>query len=88
MVVVAGSVPPLSVLGVAGPGNAVDDWRHANETAGRVQTAIPDQRLCVSINGLALATTSKPSLSRASITRPAPSTSSIPRCAHSLVDLL
>ena len=54
VVAVANAVPQLSVLGVAGPGDAVYDWRHTRETFERVQTAIPDLRLCLSTNGLAL----------------------------------
>ena len=54
VVAVANSVPQLSVLGVAGPGDAVYDWRRTRETFARVQAAIPDLRLCLSTNGLAL----------------------------------
>ena len=54
VVAVANAVPQLSVLGVAGPGDAVYDWRHTHETFRRVQAAIPDLRLCLSTNGLAL----------------------------------
>ena len=54
VVAVANAVPQLSVLGVAGPGDAVYDWRHTSETFRRVQAAIPDLRLCISTNGLAL----------------------------------
>ncbi len=54
IIAVANSVPQLSVLGVAGPGDAVYDWRHTAETFRRVQEAIPDLRLCISTNGLAL----------------------------------
>ena len=54
VVAVANAVPQLSVLGVAGPGDAVYDWRHTSETFKRVQESIPDLRLCLSTNGLAL----------------------------------
>ena len=54
VVAVANSVPQLSVLGVAGPGDAVYDWRHTRETFERVRVDIPDLRLCLSTNGLAL----------------------------------
>ena len=54
VVAVANAVPQLSVLGVAGPGDAVYDWRHTSETFKRVQSVIPDLRLCLSTNGLAL----------------------------------
>ena len=54
VIAVANAVPQLSVLGVAGPGDAVYDWQHTSETFKRVQSAIPDLRLCLSTNGLAL----------------------------------
>ena len=49
------SVPALlSVLGVAGPGDACYDWRHTRETFTLVSALIPDIKLCLSTNGLAL----------------------------------
>ncbi|CAH2599538.1 FeMo cofactor biosynthesis protein NifB [Rhodovastum atsumiense] len=54
VVAVASEVPQLSVLGIAGPGDAVYDWRHTKATFDQVREAIPDLRLCLSTNGLAL----------------------------------
>ena len=51
---VANEVPQLSVLGIAGPGDAVFDWRKTRETFRLVAREIPDIRLCLSTNGLAL----------------------------------
>ncbi|PWB79633.1 MAG: nitrogenase cofactor biosynthesis protein NifB [Methylocystaceae bacterium] len=51
---VAQSVPQLSVLGIAGPGDALYDWRHTKETFELVARQLPDIKLCISTNGLAL----------------------------------
>jgi nitrogen fixation protein NifB len=51
---VAQQVPQLSVLGVAGPGDALYDWRHTKATFDLVARQLPDIKLCVSTNGLAL----------------------------------
>ncbi|MDA8232896.1 MAG: nitrogenase cofactor biosynthesis protein NifB [Magnetospirillum sp.] len=51
---VANEVPQLSVLGIAGPGDACYDWRKTRETFDLVARAIPDIKLCLSTNGLAL----------------------------------
>ena len=51
---VAQSVPQLSVLGIAGPGDAVYDWRHTKPTLDAVAKALPELKLCLSTNGLAL----------------------------------
>jgi len=54
VIAVANKVPQLSVLGVAGPGDAVFDWRHTFETFDRVKEQLPDIKFCISTNGLAL----------------------------------
>jgi nitrogen fixation protein NifB len=54
VVAVASKVPQLSVLGVAGPGDAVHDWRRTRATFDLVRREIPDLKLCLSTNGLAL----------------------------------
>lgn len=54
VVAVAASVPELSVLGVAGPGDALADWKHTRATFEAVREAIPDIKFCISTNGLAL----------------------------------
>jgi nitrogen fixation protein NifB len=51
---VASEVPQLSVLGIAGPGDACFDWRKARRTFELVAARIPDLKLCLSTNGLAL----------------------------------
>jgi nitrogen fixation protein NifB len=51
---VAASVPQLSVLGIAGPGDALYDWRKTKATFDGVVKDLPDIKLCISTNGLAL----------------------------------
>jgi nitrogen fixation protein NifB len=51
---VASEVPQLSVLGIAGPGDACYDWKKTRETFELVSKRIPDIKLCISTNGLAL----------------------------------
>jgi nitrogen fixation protein NifB len=51
---VAEKVPQLSVLGIAGPGDALYDWRHTKATFNAVVKQLPDLKLCLSTNGLAL----------------------------------
>ena len=51
---VANAVPQLSVLGIAGPGDACYDWQKTRATFALVAERIPDIRLCLSTNGLAL----------------------------------
>jgi len=54
IIAVANAVPQLSVLGVAGPGDAVYDWRKTRQTFLSVAEQMPDIKLCISTNGLAL----------------------------------
>ncbi|PDT35880.1 MULTISPECIES: nitrogenase cofactor biosynthesis protein NifB [Sinorhizobium] len=54
VVAVANEVPQLSVLGIAGPGDACYDWKKTKATFERVAREIPDIKLCLSTNGLAL----------------------------------
>ncbi len=51
---VAGELPQLSVVGIAGPGDALADPRRTFETCRRIADALPDIKLCLSTNGLAL----------------------------------
>ncbi|MCW2273765.1 nitrogenase cofactor biosynthesis protein NifB [Rhodoblastus acidophilus] len=51
---VAASVPQLSVLGIAGPGDALYDWKKTKATFDAVVKDLPDIKLCISTNGLAL----------------------------------
>lgn len=54
VITVANEVPQLSVLGIAGPGDSAYDWRKTRETFKRVVEQLPDIKLCLSTNGLAL----------------------------------
>ena len=54
VVAVANEVPQLSVLGIAGPGDACYDWKKTKETFKEISARIPDIKLCLSTNGLAL----------------------------------
>ena len=54
VVAVANEVPQLSVLGIAGPGDAASDRKKTKETFSPVAEQIPDIKLCISTNGLAL----------------------------------
>ncbi len=54
VVAVANEVPQLSVLGIAGPGDACYDWRKSRATFTEISKDIPDIKLCISTNGLAL----------------------------------
>src|SRR5919197_5174692 len=51
---VAAEVPQLSVVGIAGPGDPLANPERTFATLERVKAALPDVRLCVSTNGLAL----------------------------------
>jgi nitrogen fixation protein NifB len=54
VVAVANEVPQFSVLGIAGPGDSAYDWRKTKATFELVSQVIPDVKLCLSTNGLAL----------------------------------
>ncbi len=54
VIAVANEVPQLSVLGIAGPGDACYDWKKTQATFTSIARVIPDIKLCVSTNGLAL----------------------------------
>src|SRR5208337_899652 len=54
VVAVANEVPQLSVLGIAGPGDACYDWKKTQTTFSEISREIPDINLCISTNGLAL----------------------------------
>lgn len=54
VITVANEVPQLSVLGIAGPGDACYDWKKTRATFAEVSRFIPDVKLCISTNGLAL----------------------------------
>ena len=54
VIAVANEIPQLSVLGIAGPGDSAYDWRKTRETFRLVAEQLPDIKLCLSTNGLAL----------------------------------
>lgn len=54
VITVANEVPQLSVLGIAGPGDACYDWKKTKATFSAIAREIPDIKLCISSNGLAL----------------------------------
>lgn len=51
---VAARMPQLSVIGIAGPGDAVYDHRRTFETCRLIAEHLTDIKLCLSTNGLAL----------------------------------
>jgi len=51
---VAASIPQMSVLGIAGPGDPLANPQRTFETFRRLSAEAPDIKLCVSTNGLAL----------------------------------
>jgi nitrogen fixation protein NifB len=54
VIAVANEVPQLSVLGIAGPGDACYDFKKTKATFDAIVQHIPDIKLCLSTNGLAL----------------------------------
>ncbi|MBI5717785.1 MAG: nitrogenase cofactor biosynthesis protein NifB [Burkholderiales bacterium] len=51
---VASEIPQMTVLGIAGPGDALANPAKTFETFRRLQAQAPDIKLCLSTNGLAL----------------------------------
>ncbi|CUH97061.1 hypothetical protein P22_3187 [Propionispora sp. 2/2-37] len=47
-------IPELSVVGIAGPGDALADWQATQETIKRIKAVSPDTVFCLSTNGLLL----------------------------------
>ena len=54
VITVANEVPQLSVLGIAGPGDACYDWNKSKTTFANISKDISDIKLCISTNGLML----------------------------------
>jgi nitrogen fixation protein NifB len=54
VIAVARKIPQLSVVGIAGPGDALANPAKTFETFRLLRAAAPDIRLCLSTNGLAL----------------------------------
>lgn len=54
MLAVAAAIPQLSVLGIAGPGDALANAEKTFRTCELVRRQAPDLKLCLSTNGLAL----------------------------------
>ena len=51
---VAAAIPQLSVIGIAGPGDPLANQGRTFDTLEGLRIALPDVKLCVSTNGLAL----------------------------------
>ncbi len=51
---VASEIPQMTVLGIAGPGDALANPKKTFETFRQLQETAPDIKLCLSTNGLAL----------------------------------
>ena len=51
---VKGEVPNLSVVGIAGPGDALANWSHTRRTLELIRQQDPDVIFCLSTNGLML----------------------------------
>ncbi len=51
---VAAAIPQLSVIGIAGPGDPLANRNRTFNTLEGLRSALPDVKLCVSTNGLAL----------------------------------
>ena len=51
---VAAAIPQLSVIGIAGPGDPLANMARTCDTLEGLRSALPDVKLCVSTNGLAL----------------------------------
>jgi nitrogen fixation protein NifB len=51
---VASAIPQMTVLGIAGPGDALANPKKTFETFKQLQEKAPDIKLCLSTNGLAL----------------------------------
>ncbi len=47
-------IPNLSVVGIAGPGDALADWKNTRPTLEMIREADPDVAFCLSTNGLLL----------------------------------
>lgn len=47
-------IPNLSVVGIAGPGDALANWKEVKKTITLIQAADPDVVFCLSTNGLML----------------------------------
>jgi len=54
VVAVASEIPQMTVLGIAGPGDALANPAKTFETFRMLQEQAPDLKLCISTNGLAL----------------------------------
>lgn len=54
VLVIAGKIPQLTVVGIAGPGDPLANPKHTFETFARIAEQAPDIKLCLSTNGLML----------------------------------
>jgi nitrogen fixation protein NifB len=51
---VAAAIPQLSVIGIAGPGDPLANMSRTFDTLEGLRSTLPDVKLCISTNGLAL----------------------------------
>ncbi|MEN9224147.1 MAG: nitrogenase cofactor biosynthesis protein NifB [Thermostichus sp. HHBFW_bins_43] len=54
VLVIAGKIPQLTVVGIAGPGDPLANPKQTFETFARIAEQAPDLKLCLSTNGLML----------------------------------
>ncbi|MEG3435633.1 nitrogenase cofactor biosynthesis protein NifB [Pannus brasiliensis CCIBt3594] len=54
VLVIAGKIPQMTVLGIAGPGDPLANPKQTFETFDRIAEKAPDIKLCLSTNGLML----------------------------------
>ncbi|PIK87104.1 FeMo cofactor biosynthesis protein NifB [Synechococcus sp. 63AY4M2] len=54
VLVIAGKIPQLTVVGIAGPGDPLANPKQTFETFARIAEKAPDLKLCLSTNGLML----------------------------------
>jgi nitrogen fixation protein NifB len=47
-------IPDLSVAGIAGPGDALANWKEVGKTVALIKDEVPDSIFCLSTNGLLL----------------------------------
>ncbi|MGY4364196.1 hypothetical protein ACVW1A_000261 [Bradyrhizobium sp. LB1.3] len=84
LVAVATTIPQLSILGIAGPGEALADPKTTFKTFELVARAAPDIKLCLPTNGLDLPRRDMPLQNRP----PHPSTRSIPKSVPGYINVL
>ncbi|MGY3646678.1 hypothetical protein ACVWW2_001969 [Bradyrhizobium sp. LM4.3] len=84
LVAVATTIPQLTILGIAGPGEALADPKTTFKTFELAVRAAPDIKLCLPTNGLDLPRRDMPLQNRP----PHPSTRSIPKPVPGYINIL